>query len=128
MSKSFSSWSALKAALQQEVRSAMEETVDNSFVDAHTNVDQYYNSTPGRYTRTGQLAESPEASLSGSRDNYHGEISLDTGFRYNPSGRDTMTIYDYAESGGLRGNGGFWEKTKQDVEKNIQESFGKRFS
>lgn len=128
MSKSFNSWSALKAALQQEVRSAMEEAVDNSFVDAHTNVDQYYNSTPGRYTRTGQLAESPEASLSGSGDNYHGEISLDTGFRYNPSGRDTMTIYDYAESGGLRGNGGFWEKTKQDVEKNIQESFGKRFS
>ena len=128
MSKSFSSWSALKVALQQEVRSAMEEAVDNSFVDAHTNVDQYYNSTPGRYTRTGQLAESPEASLSGSGDNYHGEISLDTGFRYNPSGRDTMTIYDYAESGGLRGNGGFWEKTKQDVEKNIQESFGKRFS
>lgn len=128
MSKSFNSWSALKVALQQEVRSAMEETVDNSFIDAHTNVDQYYNSTPGRYTRTGQLAESPEASLSGNGDNYHGEISLDTGFRYNPSGRDTMTIYDYAESGGLRGNGGFWEKTKQDVEKNIQESFGKRFS
>ena len=128
MSKSFSSWSALKAALQQKVKSAMEDAVDNSFIDAHTNVDQYYNSTPGRYTRTGQLAESPEASLSGNGDNYHGEISLDTGFRYNPSGRDTMTIYDYAESGGLRGNGGFWEKTKQDVEKNIQESFGKRFS
>lgn len=53
MSKSFNSWSALKVALQQEVRSAMEETVDNSFIDAHTNVDQYYNSTPGRYTRTG---------------------------------------------------------------------------
>ncbi len=128
MSKSFNSWSALKATLQQEVRSAMEETVDNSFMDAHTNVDQYYNSTPGRYVRTGQLAESPEALLSGSGDSYHGEISLDTGFRYNPSGRDTMTIYEYAESGGLRGNGGFWEKTKQDVEKNIQESFGKRFS
>lgn len=128
MSKSFSSWSALKAALQQKVKSAMEDAVDNSFIDAHMNVDQYYNSTPGRYTRTGQLAESPEASLSGNGDNYHGEISLDTGFRYNPSGRDTMTIYDYAESGGLRGNGGFWEKTKQDVEKNIQESFGKRFS
>lgn len=128
MSKSFSSWSALKAAIQQKVKSAMEDAVDNSFIDAHMNVDQYYNSTPGRYTRTGQLAESPEASLSGNGDNYHGEISLDTGFRYNPSGRDTMTIYDYAESGGLRGNGGFWEKTKQDVEKNIQESFGKRFS
>ena len=110
MSKSFNSWSALKVALQQKVKSAMEDAVDNSFIDAHTNVDQYYNSTPGRYVRTGQLAESPEASLSGNGDNYHGEISLDTGFRYNPSGRDTMTIYDYAESGGLRGNGDFWKK------------------
>lgn len=43
------------------------------------------------------------------------------------SGRDTQTIYGYAESGGLLGNGGFWAKTKEDVKKNIDESFGKRF-
>ena len=38
-----------------------------------------------------------------------------------------MTIYSYAESGGLRGNGGFWAKTEADVQKNIDTSFGKRF-
>ena len=58
----------------------------------------------------------------------HGEVSLDTGYRYNPSGRDTQTIYNYAENNGLLGNGGFWKKTEEDIEKNIDESFGKRFS
>lgn len=127
MGKIFNSWSALKKELQKEIKSAMEETIDNSFVDAHSNVDQFYNSPEGRYHRTGQLAESPEMSLSGSGNSYHVEISLDTGFRYNPSGRDTNTIYNYAESGGLLGNGGFWEQTEQDVEKNLDEAFGKRF-
>ena len=127
MGKIFNSWSALKKELQKEIKSAMEETIDNSFVDAHSNVDQFYSSPEGRYHRIGQLAESPEMSLSGSGDSYHGEISLDTGFRYNPSGRNTQTIYNYAESGGLLGNGGFWGNTEQDVEKNLDEAFGKRF-
>ena len=127
MGKIFNSWSSLKKELQKEIKSAMEETIDNSFVDAHSNVDQFYNSPEGRYHRTGQLAESSEMSLSGSSDSYHGEINLDTGFRYNPSGRDTNTIYNYAESGGLLGNGGFWGSTEQDVEKNLDEAFGKRF-
>ena len=127
MGKTFNSWSALKKELQKEIKSAMEETIDNSFIDAHINVDQFYNSSEGGYHRTGQLAESPMARLSGGGDSYHGEISLDTDYRYNPSGRDTMTIYNYAESGGLIGNGGFWGKTEQDVEKNLDEAFEKRF-
>lgn len=128
MSKTINSFSALKKALQKEVQAAMTEVVDKSFQDAHRNVDQFYNSPEGRYNRTGQLAESPEMSLSGGGDSYHAEISLDTGFRYNPSGRDTQTIYGYAEDGGLLGQGGFWQQTEQDVEKNINEAFGKRFN
>lgn len=34
MSKTFTSWSALKSALQNEVYSAMEETIDKSLVNA----------------------------------------------------------------------------------------------
>ena len=128
MSKTFNSFNALKKAIQKEVQAAMNEVVNTSFVNAHSNVDQFYNSPEGRYKRTGQLAESPEMSLSGSGDSYRGEISLDTGFRYNLSGRDTQTIYGNAEEGGLLGNGGFWEQTEQDVEKNIIEAFGKRFN
>lgn len=128
MSKTFTSMEALKTAIQKEIRDAITEVADQSLQDVHQNVDSFYAfGGGGQYQRTGQLAESPEVRLSGGGDNYNLQISLDTGFRYNPSGRDTMTIYNYAELGGLRGNGGFWAKTKKDVEKNINVAFGKRF-
>ena len=128
MGKVFNSFSALKEELQKQMREAMEEGIDRSFQMTHTNVDSFYNSPQGIYQRTGQLAESPEMHLSGGGDNYHGEIKLDTNYRYNPSGIDTLSIYNFAESGGLLGNGGFWAKTEQDVEKCINEAFSKRFS
>lgn len=120
----YSSVAALIAAIKKEAQAALEETVDKSYQDCQKNVDGYYNSPQGRYQRTGQLASSVECSVSG----LHGEICLDTEYRYNPSGRDTQTIYNYAESGGLLGNGGFWAKTEEDIEKNINECFGKHFS
>ena len=128
MAKTFTSWGALKGALQKEVRSAMTEVVTKSFEDVRTNVDNFYNSPEGLYQRTGQLAESPEMALSGGGDSVSGEIRLNTGFLYDPSGRDTQTIYGYAEDGGLLGNGGFWEQTKEDVQKNIIEVFGRKFN
>lgn len=127
MSKTFTSFGALKAALQQELTAAMTETIDKSFQDTHTNIDEFYASPEGGYHRIGQLGESPESEVLGGGDSVTGIVRLDTGYRYNPSGRDTQTIYGYAESGGLLGNGGFWAKTKEDVKKNIDESFGKRF-
>lgn len=127
MAKTFTSFSALKGALQKEVRSAMTEVVTKSFEDARTNVDNFYNSPQGIYQRTGQLAESPEMALAGGGDSVSGEIRLNTGFLYDPSGRDTQTIYGYAEDGGLLGNGGFWQQTKEDVQKNITEVFGRKF-
>lgn len=127
MSKTFTSWSALKLALQKEMYSAMEETIDKSFKDVHENVDNFYNSSEGSYKRTGQLAESPEFELHGGGDSVSGEIRLDTSYRYYPAGRDTEIIYGYAEDGGLLGNGGFWARIVEDVEKNKDKAFGKRF-
>lgn len=128
MSKTFTSMDALKTAIQKEIKDAMTEVADQSLLNFHQNVDSFYAfGGGGQYQRTGQLAESPEVRLSGGGDNYNLQISLDTEFRYNPSGRDTVTIYNFAESDGLRGNGGFWAKTKKDVEKNINVAFGKRF-
>ena len=128
MSKTFTSMDALKTAIQKEIKDAMTEVADQSLLNVHQNVDSFYAfGGGGQYQRTGQLAESPEVRLSGGGDNYNLQISLDTGFRYNPSGRDTMTIYSYAESTGLRKNSGFWTKTKKDVEKNINVAFAKRF-
>lgn len=125
MSKSFTSWGALKAALQQELTAAMTETIDKSFQDAQKNVNEFYASSGGRYQRTGQLGNSPEAETGG--DSVTGIVRLNTGVYYNPAGRDTQTIFGYAENGGLLGNGGFWSRTEEDIQKNIQESFGKRF-
>lgn len=124
----FNSWKALESAARKKMQTAMKNTVDKSFQDAHRNVDNFYNSPEGVYKRTGQLAESPEQSFSAYRNIAEGEISLDTSYHYIPSGIDTNTIYNYAEQGGLLGNGGFWEETKEDVKKNIDEYFGKEFS
>lgn len=127
--KSYTTMSSLRNAIRTQMYNAANNALNQSFQDAHDNVDNFYNSSEGRYYhRTGQLAESVmHQEISGAGDHYVGEISLDTWFRYNPSGRDTQTIYNYAESGELLGNGGFWSKTLQDIEKNINREFGKRF-
>lgn len=123
MGGTFSSLGALKAAIKKKCEEAMQETMEKSYKDAKDNVNNFYAAPEGEYHRTGALAESPTMSVSG----MSGELSLNTGHAYSPAGVDTNTIYNYAESGGLIGNGGFWAKSKADVQKNINESFGKRF-
>lgn len=124
MGGTFTSWGALKAAIQKECEEALQEAMEKSYTDAKDNVENFYAAPEGDYHRTGALKESPTMSVSG----MHGELSLNTGYAYSPAGRDTNTIYNYAESGSLLGNGGFWAKTEADVQKNIDESFGKRFN
>lgn len=118
----------IKNEITKAFRAAFEEAIDKSFQVIHENVDEFYNSAQGEYQRTGQLAESPQIdSCNISDTSAHAQLSLDTSYRYVPSGRDTNTIYGYAESGGLLGNGGFWEKSKEDIEKNLKDAFGSRF-
>ena len=110
------------------MEAAVAETVDESFKDLHENVDSFYNSPEVGYPRIGQLAESPQHDgIHSGGDTVTGGISLDTGYRYDPSGRETQTIYNYAEDGVLIGNGGFWAKTKEDFERKMKSAFGKRF-
>ena len=102
MSGTFTSWGALVQALQKEVAEATEEVVDDSLDDLYS-------------------------FFSGGGSVSTGEISLNTGHGYSPSGRDTRTIYGYAENGGLLGNGGFWADTMSRIPAHIQQSFGSRF-
>lgn len=127
MTKTFSNWGSLKSHLRKEMKGAMIETIDKSFSELNENVGYFYDTPEGAYHRTGALSESPEYEISGGGDSVNGELRLDTGHTYNPSGRDTQTIYGYAEAGELLGNGGFWDKSKENIEKNIQEAFGKHF-
>lgn len=103
MSGTFTSWGALVQALQKEVAEATEEVVNDSLDDLYRNVDRFYSSSEGRYHRTGMLRMSPQSYFSGGGSVSTGEISLNTGHGYSPSGRDTRTIYGYAENGGLLG-------------------------
>lgn len=120
--------SALKAALQKEMYAATQEATEQSFQDLQTNVELFYDSPEGRYQRTGQLRASPQLDgIDFNGDNAVSQISINTGTQYPIAGRDTATIYEYAEEGGLLGSGGFWQRTEEDIEKNIADAFGKRF-
>lgn len=120
---------ALKAAIQKEMYSALEETTEDSYQDLKKNVGFFYSAPEGsRYKRTNQLRDSPQLdTVNYSGDVAKGQISINTGTQYDPSGRDTQTIFNYAEDNGLLGNGGFWQKTQDDIEKNIDRDFGERF-
>ena len=119
---------SLKAALQKEMFSAIQEVTEKSYEDLKDNVSHFYDSPEGRYHRTNQLKDSSQLDgIDYNGDSAIGQISINTGTQYNPAGRDTETIYGYGENGGLLGNGGFWQRTEEDIEKNIKISFGKNF-
>ncbi len=107
---------------------ALQETVEDSYQDLKKNTDHFYDSKEGRYKRTGQLRDSPQLdAVSFNNDSAVGQLSINTSTQYDPSGRDTQTIFNYAESGYLCGNEGFWQKTQDDIEKNIDRDFGRHF-
>ena len=127
MAKVFTSWGALESALQKEVSDATEEVIDNSIDALFKNVDMFYSSEEGRYISQGHLAASPESEFHGGGSVSSGEIRLNTGYTYVPSGRSTQQIYNYAEDNGLLGHGGFWNRTMTAIPGYIQKSFGSRF-
>ncbi len=115
--------------MQKEMYAALEEATNQSFQDLQENVGNFYDSPEGRYHRTGQLRDSPQLDgISFNGDSAVSQISINTGTQYDPAGRDTATIYGYAEDGGLLGNGGFWQRTEEKIEKNIEDAFGKHFN
>ena len=118
---------SLKAALQKEMFSAIQEATEKSYEDLKDNVSHFYDSPEGGYHRTNQLKDSPQLDgIDYNGDSAIGQISINTGTQYDPAGRDTATIYEYAEADGLIGNGGFWQRTEDKIEKNIADAF-KRF-
>lgn len=107
---------------------AVQETTEKSFRDLQDNVGHFYDAPEGRYQRTGQLRDSPQLDgIDCNGDSAIGQISINTGTQYDPAGRDTETIYGYAEAGGLLGNGGFWKRTEDKIEDNIKSAFSKHF-
>ena len=128
IAKKFTSMSALKSALRKEMYNALQESTEKSYDNLQENVNHFYDTTEGNYHRTGQLGDSPQLDgMNFSGDSAVGQISINTGTQYDPSGRDTETIYGYAENNELCGNGFFWQRTEEQIEDNIEDSFGKHF-
>lgn len=119
---------ALKAALQKEMYAGIREATEMSYEDLKSNVENFYDSPKGRYQRTRQLGDSHQLDgIDFNGDSAVSQFSINTGTQYNPAGRDTATIYGYAEDGGLLGNGGFWQRTEEKIKKNIEDAFSKHF-
>lgn len=124
----YTNFASLKAAIQQKMYNAVQEATELSFQDLQSNVNHFYDAPEGRYKRTGQLRDSPQLDgIDFNDDVAVGQISINTSTQYDPSSRDTETIYGYAEAGGLLGNGGFFERTEEQVEDNINKIFSKHF-
>ena len=90
-------------------------------------MDEFYSIPEGRYHRIGMLQAAPQLdTVFETKNGAMAQISINTGTQYDPAGRDTETIYGYAESDGLIGKGGFWERSKEEIPKILEEEIEKR--
>ena len=128
----FRTIASLSAAIQREFHAAMRETRNKVETDLKENVEHFYDSPdPKTYIRTGTLKESPnvsEVDFGGNWSSFYAE--MDDGIQYNTgtfSGTEVLYATEYGEYGVI-GNPGYWEKTEENIQKNLDESFGAHFS
>ena len=123
----YKSLDALKAAILKEVRSAVDAAAQESKNVLQSNVDEFYSIPEGRYHRIGMLQTAPQLdAVFETKNGAMAQVSINTGTQYDPAGRDTETIYGYAEDDGLIGRGGFWERTTAEVPSVLEEEIEKR--
>lgn len=128
MGGSFSSWGALESALQAELESAMGQTESLCYLDAVQNTSDYRQVQPKVYVVTGQLENSARSTgVSGGGNRYTFDIYDDMAFNYDTGTWSTPKVFNVAEAGGLINPGGFWAKTEEDIQKNIDAVFGAHF-
>lgn len=134
MSKTFTSFAALRKELQKEMKSAMSEAESKSYLDALHNASDYYSEgEPVMYERTHQFGNSPRTTdVMGGGDNLSFEIYLDQEYNYDEGNWSTPTIFRAIEDGfggkySPKGKHGRWKQTEEDIQKNIDNAFGKRF-
>lgn len=130
MGKTFRNFKDLERAIQKEVQAAMSEAESKSYLDALENASTYYSGTPKQYKRTYAYANSPRTTgVQGSGNHYEFGIYLDQSFDYDTGTWSTPQIFDAIENGGggTIGNHGRWEQTEEDIKKNVEEAFRKRF-
>ena len=123
----YKSLEALKAAILKEVRSAVDDAAQKSKNMLQKNVDEFYSVPEGRYHRIGMLQAAPQLdTVYETKNGAMAQISINTGTQYDPAGRDTETIYGYAEDDSLIGRGGFWKRSTAEVPGILEEEIEKR--
>lgn len=123
----YKSFDALKSAILKEVRSAVDAAAQESKNVLQKNVDEFYSIPEGRYHRIGMLQAAPQLdSVFETKNGAMAQVSINTSTQYDPAGRDTETIYGYAEADGLIGKGHFWERTTTEVSGILEEEIEKR--
>lgn len=129
---SYRTLAGLQAAIQSEFHAAMRETRNKVDNDLKENVGHFYDTPlPKRYDRTETLKESPKVSdvdFGGNWTSFYAE--MDDGISYSTgsfSGTEVLYATEYGEYGVI-GNPGYWQKTEDNIQNNLDESFGAHFS
>ena len=127
----YTSWGALEKALQNEMRSAMEEAMDLSKDAVEMETHAFYVGTPVVYERSGAFGNSPERTeVYGDGNSLYGEVYMNGNYTYlngcYPSG---YTVFNWAEEGshGILGRTGTWERSKAQIEQAVNAAFVSHF-
>ena len=124
-------WS-LMAALQREMRNAMNATEQRSYEKARENASMFYSQgSPVEYRRTGKYGDAPDSTgVSGGGNYLEAEIYMNpAGHGYTTGTFSAQEVWQAAEDhdAGILGMPGRWAQTESDIERIINEEFGKRF-
>lgn len=112
----YTSISALKAAIRKKAQQAIGEISQKGYEAAQNNVDGFYTGTPVYYKRTGKLGDSPRTTgVQGKGSHVSTEIYLDDNYSYSTGTWTTEQVMEAAENGHLVGSGGFWQKTVDEM-------------
>lgn len=132
MAKKITSWADFESALQKEMRSAMEESVNDGYLKACENaVDFYTEGNPQFYDRTGKYGDAPDTGgVEGSGNHLSARIYMNpSGHGYTTGTFSAQEVWEAAENhtAGVLGKPGRWAQTEIDIEDAIDKAFGKRF-
>lgn len=129
----YTSWVALENAIQKELKNTMNTIEHRSYNKALENAEEFYSQgSPKRYVRTGTYGDTPDSTgVSGGGNHYETDIYMNpNGHGYSTGTFSAYQVWEAVENSsyGVLGLPGRWNETESDIQKIINEEFGKRFS
>lgn len=122
----YTSASAIKAAIRQKANKAMQEVSKKGLERAQKNNAGFYTGSPLVYMRTGQLGNSSATTgVTGEGSSISTEIYLDDSYSYTTGTWSANQVLNAAEYGtaNLVGSPGFWAKTVEEMSEIIEAAF-----